>query len=235
MKATLATLVCLLTVGFLSAAEITGNNTAVVIRKEVVKSNTGYQFLCVPVNGMTLNGEAAPITLESFLPAATLDAGTVAIVGTDRYTVQEGVKTWAADSKNADPSVNNPELPGGTMLWVWNSPKTKSASDTIVFCGQDRERVAPLWASLPAGQVTALMNDSSEPITLEAAAALQDEETRTDGDQILVIKAGSSDYKIYTYYVGEGWFGTGWGAPLVTDAVIAPGEAFYYYKVKVNQ
>ena len=99
MKATLATLACLLTVGFLSAASVEGNNTAVVIRKNPVEARNGYQFLCIPVDGLNIAGEkGGEIALESVLPAATLPEDTLVMGvlegGTSfEYKVTNGVDT----------------------------------------------------------------------------------------------------------------------------------------------
>lgn len=240
MKATLATLACLLTVGFLSAASVEGNNTAVVIRKNVVKSDTGWQFLCVPVDGLAIDGSNdGEIALSTLLPPATLDNGTEVKIDDKTYTVDKGA--WDSD----------PTLPGGTIFWVKapNAEETKpivsslaavlmgdavtideTPPSPIVFCGQDRTRTQQAWNALGAGSITALKNDSSVAITLNEAAELDDGETRTN-DQIMTIQEGSAEYKSY-FYRGSKWYsGKGVMKP-VEGAVIAPGEAFYYYKAK---
>ena len=237
MKATLATLACLLTVGFLSAAEVTGNNTAVVIRKNVVESNTGFQFLCVPVDGLDIaNGTQNKVMLSTLLPASTLTAGTkISFVGgtlgeqkaTATVSETEGVKAWSTDY----------ELTGGQIYWLsYQAPVVNqnarrgaavttyaqtTGNDTVIFCGQDRDRteVEPV-----AGQVTAMANDSSKAVTLKELAA-----NPGDLDTILVIQKDSSDYKQYNAF-GKKWYGPN-GADADT-AEIAPGEAFYYFKRK---
>ena len=240
MKATLATLACLLTVGFLSAAEVTGNNTAVVIRKEVVKSDTGFQFLCVPVDGLDIaNGTAKTVKLSTLLPVATLPNGTYAMD-------LDGNKSYARNGAWTD----DWDLAGGTPFWVKYGEDDSSEEDDeelnlsavrtatpiapIVFCGQDRVRQAPNWKDLSAGKTIVLQNDSSVAITLNDAAKLATDEVRSK-DQILTIQEGSSEYKIYTYNVTQKVWKTGKGvAQAVTGAVIAPGEAFYYYKAAAN-
>ena len=255
MKATLATLACLLTVGFLSAASVEGNNTAVVIRKNVVKSDTGWQFLCVPVDGLKIDGTATTIDLETLLPAATLVKGTQVKIDTETYTIGDNGQ-WSA----------NPSLSGGTIFWVkepnadtnpltqanptslaalltnstlddngdetTENPNTANTNTTIVFCGQDRARTAQYWSALSSGVMTPLKNDSSVAITLDAAAELATGETRTN-DQILTIQEGSAEYKSYFYRNGKWYSGKGVMKP-VTTPVIAPGEAFYYYKAAAN-
>lgn len=253
MKATLATLACLLTVGFLSAAEVTGNNTAVVIRKNVVKSDTHYQFLCVPVDGLDIaNGTQKTVKLSTVLPANTLPNNTkVTFIGGDYTNVTPTVSggVWSAD----------PGLKGGQIFWLY-TPETSTPApapapatmmglsrtvavaegegegegeeqpDTVIFCGQNRER-DELVSSLGSG-VTALKNDSSQEITLDQAVNMQQGFTPDTDDQILTIKAGSAEYKIYTYDSGV-WYGEGFGSAAIADganARIAPGEAFYYFK-----
>lgn len=237
MKATLAFVACLLTVGFLTAAEVAGNNTAVVIRKNVVESDTGFQFLCVPVDGLDIaNGTQKTVMLSTLLPASTLTAGTkISFVGGTlgeqkaSATVNEtaGVKSWSTDY----------ELSGGQIYWlsyqapvVSNSVRGRSTvttyaqttgSDTVIFCGQDRARTI---VTPGTGVVTAMANDSSKAIKLKDVVA-----TPGDLDTILVIQAGSSDYKQYNYFGGK-WYGPN-GADADNDT-IAPGEAFYYFKRK---
>ncbi len=235
MKATLATLACLLTVGFLSAAEVTGNNTAVVIRKGTVESDTGYPFLCVPVDGLDIaNGNGVTVKLSTLLPASTLTAGTkISFVGgtlgeqkaTATVSETEGVKAWSTDY----------ELTGGQIYWLsYQAPVVNqnarrgaavttyaqtTGNDTVIFCGQDRARTT---VTPETGVVTAMANDSSKAITLKDVAA-----NPGDLDTILVIQADSSDYKQYNAFDGT-WYGPN-GANANT-AEIAPGEAFYYFK-----
>ena len=236
MKATLATLACLLTVGFLSAAEVAGNNTAVVIRKNVVASDNGYQFLCVPVNGLDITGnKTGTVKLSTLLPAATLEAGTTVTVDSTTYTVTDGA--WSAD----------PDLAGGTIFWVkaptaassqsgaqslaamlsgavttYDTPVAQSEPKTVIFCGQDRgERTKD---AATAGIATAMKNDSSVAVTL---ATIGTDVSAKNGDQILTIQAGSSEYNIYRY-LGSVWYGPGFNNNCNT-VEIAPGEAFYYY------
>ncbi len=217
MKATLATLACLLTVGFLSAAEVTGNNTAVVIRKGTVESDTGFQFLCVPVDGLDIaNGTQQTVKLSTVLPANTVPNGTeVIFVGgtaTGSRTVDNGA--WTADA----------DLKGGQIFWL-KYPNSRSGAsvkpDTVIFCGQDRARTT---VTPETGVVTAMANDSSKAITLKDVAA-----TPGDLDTILVIQAESSDYKQYNAFDGT-WYGP--NGAVADTATIAPGEAFYYFKRK---
>lgn len=246
MKATLATLACLLTVGFLSAAEVTGNNTAVVIRKNVVKSDNGYQFLCVPVNGLAIDGSIKDtIPLNTLIPPSTIVEGTSMSITIDdvayTYTVSNG--TWV----NQGSEVVNPDIPCGTAFWLQDPTQQQTTgaallsgavslmstgnADPTIFCGQQRTRTAPNWADLTAGEVTAVVNDSSEAITLAEAVTIAGETPRTN-DQILTLRNGASDYKFY-YYRNGAWVGKVANSNVnqpITGAVIMPGEAFYYYK-----
>ncbi len=236
MKATLATLACLLTVGFLSAAEVTGNNTAVVIRKNVVESNTGFQFLCVPVDGLDIaNGNQKTVKLSTLLPASTLTAGTkITFVGGELNGTMVTVNATNNGNVWGDGTdASNPSLKGGQIYWLsyQNQASANSArgavttyaqttgNDTVIFCGQDRARTEVEPAT---GVVTAMANDSSKAVTLKELAA-----NPGDLDTILVIQAGSSDYKQYNAF-GKKWYGPN-GADADT-AEIAPGEAFYYFK-----
>lgn len=242
MKATLATLACLLTVGFLSAAEVTGNNTAVVIRKNAVQAKNGYQFLCVPVNGLNIAGaEDGEVALETLLPAATLSPNAY-VTGTKlgetdpfTYTVKEvteddkKVLAWTS----SDGQKANVTFKGGQIFWlntqgVGRARAVAPSLDTIVFCGQDRGLT--LGDDPATSGVIAMCNDSSVAITLgELAEDLDPEQL----DQILTIKAGSSEYNIYRY-LGETWYGSGANNDC-SEVKIAPGEAFYYYTSKSQQ
>lgn len=234
MKATLATLACLLTVGFLSAAEVTGNNTAVVIRKNAVESDTHYQFLCVPVDGLDIaNGTATKIKLGTLIPANTVKAGTTLIlVGGD-----DSGATYTSNGTEWEDGAAEVGLDGGQIFWLRSPEESQPAAamslsrttpvvtysneepKTVIFCGQDRART-PVTPT--QGVVTAMANDSSKAIALTAVVA-----EPADLDTILVIQAGSSDYKQYNYFGGV-WYGPN-GANANT-ATIAPGEAFYYFK-----
>lgn len=238
MKATLATLACLLTAGLLTAAaSVDGNNTAVVIRKNVVESDNGYQFLCVPVNGLDITGgETGGVALNTMLPPETLEEGTTLTIDTTTYSVQlvGGVKTWVVGVSGAD--VADVTLEGGTIFWL-RSPTVSvasvfsagasdlqllnaSPSEPIVFCGQDRERTT---ISPESGEATAMCNDSSESVALKDVIA-----SPQQGDQILTIKSGTSEYEIYRY-LGTKWYGPGFNNDCSETTLIAPGEAFYYY------
>ena len=244
MKATLATLACLLTAGLLTAAaSVDGNNTAVVIRKNVVQSDTGFQFLCVPVNGLDITGEnGGTVKLSTMLPPETLTAGTkISLVDSSANVTQEatissvaGVNTWSTDL----------DLSGGQIFWLKVGEDAEAANqeasvaslslfatagqeeeavngetEPIVFCGQDRTR-SPITPGL--GVLTPMSNDSSVPLKLSEVNA-----NPVNLDTIMTIKSGSSDYELYDYFGGV-WYGP-MGANC-NDVEIAPGEAVYYFK-----
>lgn len=231
MKATLATLACLLTAGFLTAAaEVPGNNTAVVIRKNAVISANGYQFLCVPVDPLNIaGGKGGTIALSTVLPPSTLpeDANVTGVDANEAaftYTVKlvDEDKKWTQQNNEAvnGYEVVDPMFIGGQIFWLNTTSRTRSnPMDTVIFCGQDRElsEVVPT-----AKQATAMSNDSSKGLKLSAF-----NEHAKQGDQILTIKAGAYDYTIYRY-LGGNWYGPG-SENVCNDVEIAPGEAFYYY------
>lgn len=224
MKATLATLACLLTVGFLSAASVEGNNTAVVIRKNVVSAKNGYQFLCVPVNGLNIAGaEDGEVALETLLPAATLPNGTFVtgmLENGDQFDYTVANSVWTS---NGAVLTESPTFKGGQIFWLNTQAANRTRSaipTTIVFCGQERDLT--LGGAPTSDEVVAMCNDSSVAIKLSAVI-----ETPKNLDQILTIKAGSSEYNIYRY-LGGTWYGSG-SESECNDVEIAPGEAFYYY------
>ena len=156
-------------------------------------------------------------------------------IGTTSYSVQtvDEVKTWVEGVSGT--TVADVTLEGGTIFWL-STPTVSlasifsagasdlqllnaSPSEPIVFCGQDRERTT---ISPVSGEATAMCNDSSESVALKDVIA-----SPKQGDQILTIKSGTSEYEIYRY-LGGTWYGPGFNNPC-NETLIAPGEAFYYY------
>ena len=252
MKATLATLACLLTVGFLSAAEVKGNNTAVVIRKEVVQSDTGFQFLCVPVDGLSINGASTgKIKLSTLLPAGlTVDGTVVTLVGKVDANGQPITYRFSGGAWDKP----NDELDGGQIFWVQAGSTDDETLDTtlslvdesaegdngnpspetIVFCGQERTVEAVKYSDLQPGLIVALKNDTSRAISLNEVVDLAGAD-RTN-DTVMTIEEGSSNYKQYFYRKGK-WRATSATSTIAQEVngdadIIAPGEAFYYYKAK---
>lgn len=245
MKATLAMLACLSMVGFLSAAEVTGNNTAVVIQKTAVKAN-GWQFVCVPVDALDITDSMtaeeknnADIALATILPPTLYTNGTtVREVGGDGTPTQLVGGVWGDGKKTVKP---------GTILWIKDpaTPPTALLSGTatstntaaIVFCGQDRTRTAS--ARPTEGLMTALKNDGSVAISLDDAISGDPNK----GDEIYVLKDGSSEYKVYRYTkrLGEDAnFANRWldlenlNKDMSTETPIAAGEAYYYFAASSN-
>lgn len=244
MKATLAMIACLAMAGFLTAeATVTGNNTAVVIQKDKVESKTGWQLLCVPVEGLAINGSAkGSVAISTILPPSSYDVGTsVWIDSNEAFSLTEqddGSLAWAPREGQTS------ELRPGQIFWI-KKPSADSGTGSsssasgltqasaavltaeaeatpaqITFCGQTHERSS---IERPAAGTTKLCaNDSSEAWKISAILPTG----VTKGDQIFRIEDGKNNYKIYRRMTSE------WkvGNAAVTDTdVIAPGESFYYY------
>ena len=236
MKATLATLACLLTVGFLSAAEVTGNNTAVVIRKNVVESDTHYQFLCVPVDGLDIaNGTTTKIKLGTLIPANTVKAGTTLIlVGGD-----DSGATYTSNGTEWEEGAAEVELDGGQIFWL-RSPEEESQPaaamslsrttpvvtysgeepKTVIFCGQDRGDYVKDNGIL--NEVKPMCNASSKAVQLKDVV-----NAPAKRDTILTLKNKTSEYVQYIY---NGTYWVGPASANCNNVEIAPGEAFYYLK-----
>ncbi|MGN0890356.1 MAG: hypothetical protein ACI4W7_01745 [Candidatus Spyradenecus sp.] len=238
MKATLAMIACLAMAGFLTAAAtVEGNNTAVVIQKDKIQASTGWQFLCVPVDGLAINGtEGTGIDISTFLPPASYSASTEVYVlnadgtksTTHTFMLTDGA--WAAGTGTSDMVESTTVLKPGAVLWVLDGDNVQiaaegeeeSASATpITFCGQSRTRTAPTRPT-EAKKMTAMKNDGATPITLSAVVS----DTPQNGDQVLLIVDGRNDYQRYYYLSGHWWDGN---TTLSDDKAIQPGESFYYY------
>ncbi|MGN1325704.1 MAG: hypothetical protein ACI4YA_05125 [Candidatus Spyradenecus sp.] len=244
MKATLAMIACLAMAGFLTAAAtVEGNNTAVVIQKDKVESKTGWQLLCVPVEGLAINGSSSgAVAISTILPPDSYDVGTSVWINSDQaFTLEEkdGNRAWTRGG-----SQTTDDLTPGQIFWIKKpaadvgtgdpssasgltqssaavlTAEAEATSDPITFCGQNHARST---ITRPSGGSTALCaNDSSEALKISAIAP----EGVKKGDQIFRIQNGKSNYQIYRRLT------SGWklGNDDVTDEdVIAPGESFYYY------
>lgn len=225
MKATLAMLACLSMVGFLSAAEVTGNNTAVVIQKTAVKAND-WQFICVPVNKLDITGAVdadAKVNVADLFPASLYSTGTKVyrVIGADSKlacTLTESGWTAASDGNGTL------EFSPGEILWI-EGDKTSSST---VFCGQDRTRTTLTKGS--ANSLKPMQNDSSVAISLYEVV-----EEPAIGDEILVLANGEDDYVHYMFDKPFGskedaYWMTNNGTKLTEeDKIIAAGEAFFYY------
>lgn len=240
--------------GLAMAAEVVGNNEAVVIQKAKVESATGFQFLCVPVAPLDITGgTAGTLTLAGVFPPELYKPieteTTISITQIMRtvegnsitYTVigtsDENTTTynWCLENGTVD---NDAELDPGEILWLRtvtadNSTSTALLSGTedsetedasIVFCGQSID-ADPVTGT--AGQMLPRANVTSEAKTLGTLVT-----DPTKNSVVYAIAADSTDYKTYTY-TGSKWITPNpkGGKPLdANDVEIAAGEAFYYYK-----
>lgn len=226
MKATLAMLACLSMVGFLTAAEVTGNNTAVVIQKNAVIANGGWQLICVPVNKLDItNADTSDqgIPLAEILPAS-LYAGTGAMVrieGANKTFATHNGTDWVYQTSETT-------LLPGTPLWVYTEGKTSADIPSTVFCGQDRTRTTLTKGA--AKSLTPMQNDSSVAISLYEVVA-----DPAIGDEILVLANGEDDYVHYMFDKPFGstkdpyWMKNDGTELTANDKIIAAGEAFFYY------
>lgn len=221
--------------GLAMAAEVVGNNEAVVIQKAKVATSTGYQFLCVPVAALDITGgNGGTLKLSSVLPPDLYYVNgfpTTVTLGSDNYTISiiDDVKKWTTTA-NTEKAVD-PELTHGTTFWlrIADDFGGDAAPDTpAVFCGQ-----ALADSTVPGGNgIVARGNSNSEAKTLSELIP-----DATNGSMVYAIEKGETSYKVYTYT--KFLDGTGaWSYPnpeggAAFDAStikIAAGEAFYYIK-----
>lgn len=258
MKATLAMIACLAMAGFLTAAaSVAGNNTAVVIQKDKVQASTGYQFLCVPVDGLAISGTTGSgIDISTFLPPETCTENTEVTVlnlnGTKPmyYTFKVAVTSdtdstlvWkknTAEGSATDGVKDDGTLKPGAILWVLDGTNTSvvSLAETseeastpaapITFCGQSRTRTE---TGRPNGtKMTAMKNDGATPITLSSVIKAPDKPQT--GDQILRVQNNVNDYQRYWYEANHWWIDGEEGSENADNVTIQPGESFYYYSKK---
>lgn len=233
MKTTLAMIACLGVAGMVSAAaSVDGNNTAVVIQKDVVKSSNGYQFLCVPVNGLSIaGGTNGTLDIATFLPVTAYATGTTILVVKDGSAkpsyeltettttgdnVEKKTKAWTLVS-------GGNEIGPGSVFWIKDPTSssglgrslTLSASATsdtatkTTFCGQQRDLTATQGDSMSTatGLMKVMCNDGSTSIGIEEVAERLGF-TAGAGDEIFVIQAGKTDYKRYWLNkTADTWFG----------------------------
>ncbi len=183
MKKCMIALSCALLAGVSMAASVTGNNTAVVIKKSPVESqNSKYQFLCVPVSGFDITGtkELADktIALADMLPPDDYGVGTTVRVvdkssGKAVYTFVVGevdsVKCWVANQETTA-SVQSDDGETETVILAQSGDASNvqlSAKDV-------------LWL-----QVTLKEGDSVTPDTIFCgeAVALGEAETLIDSNK----------------------------------------------------
>ena len=219
MKATFATIACLILAGILSAVEVGGNNTAVVIQKAKAQSKTGWQLLCVPVNELQISGATTEngIEIATILPPSSFPVGTsVYINNTKAYVLTEQGEdlAWVKQSSRPDTKL----LPG-QEFWLKKPDGNYEMPAATTFCGQDRGLTTITRPR--SGSAGLCKNDSATPIKI---STIVPDDIRK-GDQILCVENGKNEYKMYQRGTSK-WYLD--GVAVDTD-VIAPGEAFYYY------
>lgn len=237
---------CALVAGSVMAAEVTGNNTAVVIQNTPVVSSNLYQFLIVPVKGfdITGNGTNAALSLDEILPPALYDDGTI---------VYQNGTTKIAEVKNDQWVWRNTDTPfeetyaANTILWM-QSPVETVIDDipSTVFCGElvnDTVAVTPVPGQFVAfGNATSLAvtfgQPSSTEVTLKAIKVnnVGDLQGAQPGDMIYRLKSESGDYEIVRYN-GTNWMKAPESGitPVNADNDLLPaGAAAYYYRKATN-
>ena len=244
MKATLAMIACLAMAGFLTAeATVEGNNTAVVIQKNKVESKTGWQLLCVPVEGLAINGSSSgAVAISTILPPDSYDEGTSVWIDSKEafiLTNTDGNLAWTRG-----PSQDTDVLAPGQIFWIKKPAEDSGSGDStlasglmqtsatvlaedesntpavITFCGQNHGR-STITRPLP-GTTVLCANDSSEELKISTIRP----EGVKKGDQIFRIQNGKSNYQIYRRMTEVWKVGNN---EVTDDDVIAPGESFYYY------
>lgn len=150
MKKTLALMAgCALCVSAAMAA-VQGNNTAVIVKKAVVETTTGYQFLCIPVRGFDITGQGSVkgLSLDEILPPSTegfvvtqdetkgtyiivqgnKDAGGTLADGEYVIKTQDGAAKWVLDSNDtaAEGTVVN-----GACVWLCTAKNSAATTDAM--------------------------------------------------------------------------------------------------------
>lgn len=238
MKGALTAVISALALGVLSAAEVSGSNSAIVVEKDVRESSTGWQLLCVPVNGFSVdNATTGTIDVNDFLPASYYNSGSVV------YTVDEsGNSTEACTLGDSGWTGDVTEFSGGQTIWLKKkatstassvmalalaglsaSTTSESSSDTIYFCGQARD-LTPIDRP-DAGTIALRKNDSAAGIALKSLV-----ESPQAGDTILTVQNGKKNYLYYTFN-GTVWMRNSAPRTDSSDVEILPGEAFYYQSI----
>ncbi len=238
MKGALTAVISALALGVLSAAEVSGSNSVIVVEKDVRQSSDGWQLLCVPVNGFSVaNATTATIDVNDFLPANYYNSGSVV------YTVDEsGNSTEACTLGDSGWTGDVTEFSGGQTIWLKNkatsvastgmalalagltaSTTTETSSDTILFCGQERNLTTITRPD--AGKIALRMNDSATGIALKSLV-----ESPQAGDTILTVQNGKKNYLYYTFN-GTVWMKNSAPRTDASDVEILPGEAFYYQSI----
>lgn len=243
MKKELALLLGVAMLGVATAADVTTANTAVVIRKAPVESDTGYQFLCVPVRGFDITGQGATkgVPLNDVLPPTTAGFSESTSLTIENNAIEEGCApntSWKLAKNTAGqlewvPTTGTGSgtdlLHNGARLWLnaegisWSWPAfgTETTADATrsetIFCGEQVETEGYI-VSNPAVGMFAYGNNTSEPVDIYAIADLQ------NGDQLLRVQEGSGEYLTYIYYTNASNSGK-WILYLPDTGVAIPADA----------
>lgn len=218
---------CALVAGSVMAAEVAGNNTAVVIKNTPVVSSNLYQFLIVPVKGFDITGKGVGrnLSLDEILPPNLYAPNTIVYENetTNVMTVQEdgqGVRTWVkASSEEFDPIYG-----AGTILWLQSPVNTNPNSIlSTVFCGE--LSTTAVTVTPVQGQFVPFGNATSEAVKFSEINGVA-------GDEIYRLKNGSGDYDILRYN-GMIWTKKPVSGIFAEDASndeLPAGAAAYYYR-----
>lgn len=221
MKSLFVFSACVAITGAAIAAGVPGNNTAVIIRKAPVESDTGYQFLCLPVRGFDITGQGQtkgvplndvlPPTTEGFSESTTLtiqgnseEEGYAANTSWRLTKGSDGALAW---TPNDGDSTGEDLVQNKAYLWLnakgvtFTIPGIAVATETserpaeTIFCGEQHTQTEKIVAY--SGDMNGMLmfgNNTSEPVDIYDVADLQ------NGDQLLRVQAGSSSYLTYIYY-----------------------------------
>lgn len=221
---------CAMVAGFAQAAQVEGNNVAVVIDKAPVVSETGWQFLCVPVRGFDITGQGkASLTLDELIPPTTegLPEGTDLQIkqGEDTLVYKLTGGQWtASEGTSATTDAGATAVPPGAFLWVKAQTPTAnsaladalaglglatfaatdavetSSAPAIRFMGEQNTPTADHIVPETISGMTAFGNASSEGVDIYDLIAAPQER-----DQVLRIGEGLKDYRTYVYRRGA-WY-----------------------------
>lgn len=217
-----------------TSASVSGNNTAVVIRRANVASAGGYHLICVPVRPFDITGKKGDtLPLEDVLPAA-LYVGSQVTIGETMYEVKDG--SWQVAGPVAEESDSPVLVKTKDVMWLHvpadevtgGKASATMEGDPIVFCGQ--ENVEMDGVNTEDG-LHSMGNATSTEKTLgevfNGAYGV--------GTQISRIEnRGDKEYTVYYNFGGAlGWQkldpSQGMTSVDLSKIAIQPGEAFFYY------
>lgn len=232
MKSLFVFSACVAITGAAIAAGVPGNNTAVIIRKAPVESDTGYQFLCVPVRGFDITGQgrAKGVPLDDVLPPTSLSElatlmvqangeGGEGSVAQGTYNIVNNAWSLQGGSQAGDgASVGEQALNNGALIWlaangaVATGPFATASNDVgetpeTVFCGEEVALAedATLVPENPQGMMP-YGNKTSTSVDITGTQLVAEPQVN---DQILRVRKGSDEYQYYNYFSFgsiRGWY-----------------------------